>query len=139
MSETIEDNIQVLFKSAPEGLPTEDNFEIKRAPMPSIGEGQFLLRNLYLSLDPYQRMLMGGGWTYSGGDLKPGDLMVGRILGEVIESKNPDYPVGTAGRRTRSRTAATWISPSHATAKSRSAPIWALRARPGSRRGSGSR
>ena len=95
MSETIEDNIQVLFKSAPEGLPTEDNFEIKRAPMPSIGEGQFLLRNLYLSLDPYQRMLMGGGWTYSGGDLKPGDLMVGRILGEVIESKNPDYPIGT--------------------------------------------
>ena len=90
MSETTEDNIQVLFKSAPDGLPTEDNFEIKHTPIPSIGEGQFLLRNLYLSLDPYQRMLMGGGWTYSGGDLKPGDLMVGRVLGEVIESKKKE-------------------------------------------------
>tara|TARA_B100000965_G_scaffold119731_1_gene98790 strand:- start:672 stop:1685 length:1014 start_codon:yes stop_codon:yes gene_type:complete len=88
-------NTQVLFNSSPEGMPTPDNFRIAEAPMPVPGDGEFLLKNLYLSLDPYQRMLMGGGWTYSPNVLKPGDLMVGRVLGEVVETNNPDFPVGT--------------------------------------------
>lgn len=88
-------NTQVLFKSTPSGMPTPDNFEIVEAAMPVPADGQFLLKNLYLSLDPYQRMLMGGGWTYAPRFLQPGDLMIGRIIGEVIESKNPDYPLGT--------------------------------------------
>ncbi len=88
-------NTQVLFKSTPDGMPTAENFEIAETPMPEPGDGQFLLKNLYLSLDPYQRMLMGGGWTYSPNVLKPGDLMVGRVLGEVIDTNNPDYPIGT--------------------------------------------
>ncbi len=87
-------NTQVLFKSTPEGMPAPANFEINETPMPEPGDGEFLLKNLYLSLDPYQRMLMGGGWTYSPNVLKPGDLMVGRVIGEVIKSNNPDFPVG---------------------------------------------
>lgn len=90
-----ETNTRVLFNSAPEGLPTPDNFRLDQTPVPEPGAGQFLLRNLYLSLDPYQRMLMGGGWTYSPNVLKPGDLMVGRVLGEVVKTNNPDFPVGT--------------------------------------------
>lgn len=88
-------NVQVLFRSAPEGLPVPENFDIVERPLPQPGEGEFLLENLYLSLDPYQRMLMGGGWTYSPNTLKAGDLMVGRVLGRVIESRNADFPVGT--------------------------------------------
>jgi len=87
-------NTQVLFKSQPDGMPVADNFEIVETPMPAVADGQFLLKNLYLSLDPYQRMLMGGGWTYAPRFLQPGDLMIGRVLGEIIESKNPDFPVG---------------------------------------------
>jgi NADPH-dependent curcumin reductase CurA len=90
-----ETNTRVLFHSTPEGLPVPDNFRIDQAPMPTPGDGQFLLKNHYLSLDPYQRMLMGGGWTYSPHMLQPGDLMVGRILGEVVETNNADFPVGT--------------------------------------------
>ncbi|MCF3627742.1 NADP-dependent oxidoreductase [Thalassospiraceae bacterium LMO-SO8] len=90
-----ETNTRVLFNSTPEGLPTPDNFRLEEAPVPEPGAGQFLLRNLYLSLDPYQRMLMGGGWTYSPNVLKPGDLMVGRVLGEVVKTNHPDFPVGT--------------------------------------------
>ena len=63
-------------------MPTPENFEIAEKPMPEPGDGEFLLKNLYLSLDPYQRMLMGGGWTYSPNVLKPGDLMVGRVIGD---------------------------------------------------------
>ena len=88
-------NTQVLFNSTPDVLPTADNFRIVSKPMPVVADGQFLLKNLYLSLDPYQLMLMGGGWTYAPRFLQPGDLMIGRILGEVIETKNPYFPVGT--------------------------------------------
>ena len=90
-----ETNTQVLFNSTPEGLPKAENFKIVETAMPQPGAGQFLLKNHYLSLDPYQRMLMGGGWTYSPNMLKPGDLMVGRVLGEVVQTNNPDFPVGT--------------------------------------------
>ena len=84
----------VIFKSHPEGLPTPDNFEIATPETPALEDGQFLLENVYLSLDPYMRMLMGGGWTYSGPGMSPGDLMVGRVLGKVIETKNPEFAPG---------------------------------------------
>lgn len=87
-------NTQVLFRREPTGLPRVDDFEIVEKPLPEIEENQFLIRSLYLSLDPYMRMLMGGGWTYSGNALSPGVLMVGRILGEVVESRNPEYQPG---------------------------------------------
>lgn len=87
-------NTKVIFKSRPEGLPTPGNFEIVREETPPLEEGQFLLENDYLSLDPYMRMLMGGGWTYSGTAMTPGDLMVGRVLGHVTESRNPDFLIG---------------------------------------------
>lgn len=87
-------NTKVLFKSHPDGLPIPGNFEIVKEDTPPLEAGQFLLENDYLSLDPYMRMLMGGGWTYSGPGLKPGDMMVGRVLGHVLESRNPDYAAG---------------------------------------------
>ena len=87
-------NTRVIFKSHPEGMPVGENFEIEQEQTAALEEGQFLLENQYLSLDPYMRMLMGGGWTYSGPGMSPGDLMVGRILGKVIESRNDDYAVG---------------------------------------------
>ena len=87
-------NSQVFFKSHPDGLPTAENFEIRQSDTPALGDGQFLLENVYLSLDPYMRMLMGGGWTYSGPGMTPGDLMVGRVLGKVIETNNPEFAIG---------------------------------------------
>jgi len=87
-------NTKVLFKSYPQAMPTPDNFEIIHEETPELQDGQFLLENVYLSLDPYMRMLMGGGWTYSGPGMTPGQLMVGRILGKVIETKNAEYAIG---------------------------------------------
>ncbi len=87
-------NTRVLFRREPSGLPSVGDFEIVERPVPEIGENQFLIHNLYLSLDPYMRMRMGGGWTYAGDPLAHGELMIGRILGEVIESRNPEYQPG---------------------------------------------
>lgn len=87
-------NTQVLFRREPRGLPVPEDFEIVETPLPDLATGQLLIRNLYLSLDPYMRMLMGGGWTYSGSNMKPGQVMVGRTLGVVDESRNADFKPG---------------------------------------------
>lgn len=87
-------NTQVLFHSTPVGLPKVSDFEIVERPLAPLEDNQFLIHNHYLSLDPYMRMLMGGGWTYSPNMLVSGDLMVGRVLGEIIESRNREYQVG---------------------------------------------
>lgn len=48
-------NRQVLLARRPQGAPRNDDFRMVGAPMPLAGEGELLLRNLYLSLDPYMR------------------------------------------------------------------------------------
>lgn len=76
-------------------MPAPTDFELAEKDMPEPGEGEFLLENLYLSLDPYMRMLMGGGWTYSPNKLQSGDVMIGRVLGRVIKTRHSEFPEGT--------------------------------------------
>ena len=61
--------------------------------MPVPGEGEVLLRNLYLSLDPYMRMRMNDGKSYAP-PVQLGDVMVGGTIGEVVESKDPRFKSG---------------------------------------------
>ncbi len=87
------DNVQVQLARQPEGVPRATDFQVTKTARPSAGAGQFLIRNMYLSLDPYQRGAIAGrhmGHTR----LNQGDVIYGRCLGEVIESKHPDYKVG---------------------------------------------
>jgi NADPH-dependent curcumin reductase CurA len=85
---------QVLFKREPRGFPTSDDFDIVETRLAELAPGQFLVKGLYLSLDPYMRMLMGGGWEFRGSSMTPGQVMVGRVLGEVLESNNPEFKHG---------------------------------------------
>ncbi|MDX1431052.1 MAG: NADP-dependent oxidoreductase, partial [Gammaproteobacteria bacterium] len=85
---------RVLFAREPRGLPSADNFSIESRALPALESGQFLVRNLYLSLDPYMRMLMGGGWQFRGGSMTPGQIMIGRTLGVVEESRHADFAAG---------------------------------------------
>jgi len=85
---------RVLFKREPRGLPTVSDFEVVETELPELGPEQFLVRGLYLSLDPYMRMLMGGGWQFRGSSMTPGQTMVGRVLGEVLESNHAGFNVG---------------------------------------------
>src|SRR6266478_1963925 len=48
-------NRQILLKSRPSGAPSAENFELVERPIPQPGEGEVLMRSLYLSLDPYMR------------------------------------------------------------------------------------
>jgi hypothetical protein len=88
-----ETNVQVLLKARPEGLPKESDFEIVENPVPSPGEGEVLVRNVYLSLDPAMR-----GWMTDRKSYIPpvqlGAVMRGLTVGEVVESKHEGFSPG---------------------------------------------
>jgi len=86
-------NQRVLLASRPTGWVAENNFRIEEAPVPQPGEGEVLVKNLWLSLDPYMRGRMSDAKSYvKGVDL--GEVMVGQTVGEVIESRHPTLKKG---------------------------------------------
>ena len=86
-------NKRILLASRPSGKPNADNFTIEDAPIPSISDGQILLKTKYLSLDPYMRGRMNAGESYAA-RVELGDVMVGGTVSEVIESKNGAFSKG---------------------------------------------
>ena len=87
---------QFIYARAPEGMPDERCFRLVEAPMPEPADGQVLVRTHYLSIDPYFRRMMGGGHGQYANPLKIGDVMVGRGVGVVTESRHPDFAPGNA-------------------------------------------
>jgi NADPH-dependent curcumin reductase len=87
------DNQRVVLASRPEGWVTEQNFRLEPAPMPRPAEGEVLVKNLWLSLDPYMRGRIGAAKSYVKG-VEIGEVMVGQTVGEVLESKNPSLKSG---------------------------------------------
>src|SRR6478752_4058381 len=86
-------NRQILLKSRPEGAPSLGNFELMEGPMPEPGEGEVLMRIVYLSLDPYMRGRMSGAKSYAT-PAGIGEPMVGGTIGKIVKSRNPKYSVG---------------------------------------------
>jgi len=86
-------NRQVLLASRPQGAPTEANFSVVEAPMPQAGDGEVLVRNTWLSLDPYMRGRMSDAKSYVP-PAKLGEPMVGQTVGEVIASRDPRFKAG---------------------------------------------
>src|SRR5207247_6042482 len=86
-------NKRVLLASRPSGWVSESNFRIEEAPLPRPGDGEVLVKNLWLSLDPYMRGRMSDAKSYvKGVDL--GEVMVGQTVGEVVESKSAGFKKG---------------------------------------------
>ena len=75
------------------GLPTLDNFKLVESPVPVPGDGEVLVRNLWLSLDPYMLGRMTQQKSYTKG-VEVGDVMTGETVGEVVESKHPGFAPG---------------------------------------------
>jgi NADPH-dependent curcumin reductase CurA len=87
------ENQRIVLASRPQGWVTEENFQLQKTPLPTPGEGEVLVKNLWLSLDPYMRGRMSDVKSYvKGVDL--GELMVGQTVGEVLESKHPKLKPG---------------------------------------------
>jgi NADPH-dependent curcumin reductase CurA len=86
-------NKRVLLASRPSGWVSEANFRIEEAPLPRPAEGEVLVKNLWLSLDPYMRGRMSDAKSYAKG-VEPGEVMVGQTVGEVLESRNEKFRKG---------------------------------------------
>jgi NADPH:quinone reductase len=86
-------NRQIILASRPEGLPKESDFRLVEAQAPQPGAGEVLVRTLYLSVDPYIRGRLSGQATYTKG-VQPGDVIVGEVVGQVMESGDPRLTAG---------------------------------------------
>ena len=87
-------NREIIYLRAPDGMPDAGCFRLVETPLPRPANGQVLTRTHFLSIDPYMRRQMGGGHDRYANPLKPGDVMIGRGVGVVIESRHPDFRVG---------------------------------------------
>ncbi len=83
----------IVLASRPNGVVSVDNFRLESAPIPSISAGQVLVRNHYLSLDPYMRMRMEDVKSYAAPQAL-NEVMIGGTAGEVVASNNPKFAVG---------------------------------------------
>ena len=86
-------NRQVLLASRPQGRVVEENFRIVEAPVGRPGAGEVLVKNEWLSLDPYMRGRMNDVKSYVP-PVQLGEVMVGQTAGEVIESQDPRFNPG---------------------------------------------
>lgn len=77
----------------PTGLPKREDWNYVREPVPAPVDGQLLVKVLYISLDPAMRGWMNEGRSY----IQPvaiGEVMRAGAIGEVVESKHPDFRPG---------------------------------------------
>ena len=86
-------NKQILLAGRPKGPVTEDNFRIVDAPLGKPGPGEVLVKNEWLSLDPYMRGRMSDAKSYAK-SVEIGEVMVGQTVGEVVESNDPNFKEG---------------------------------------------
>jgi NADPH-dependent curcumin reductase CurA len=94
---------EIRLKNRPVGLPSEHDFELGTVPVPTPGAGEVLVRNLYMSVDPYMRGRMIEQPSY----VEPfqlGQPLDGGCVGQVMESNGGkfqagDYVLGRKGWR----------------------------------------
>jgi NADPH-dependent curcumin reductase CurA len=85
---------EVRLVARPRGLPRETDFELATTELPDPGEGQVLIRNAYVSVDPYMRGRMNETRSYVPSFVL-GEAMTGGAVGRVEASRDPVWPVGS--------------------------------------------
>src|SRR6266852_268692 len=85
-------NRQWLLKRRPKGPVSVEDFQWVESEVPAPAEGEVLVRNLWLSVDPTQRSWIAGD-TYLPA-VKIGEVVRSFAVGQVVESKNPKFKPG---------------------------------------------
>ncbi len=83
----------ITLASRPHGAPMAENFKLETRSLPEPGEGEFLVRIIWLSLDPYMRGRMDDVKSYAD-PVAIGGIMEGGAVGEVMVSNNAKFGVG---------------------------------------------
>ena len=86
-------NRQVRLKSRPAGIPQAENFELASASVPALGEGQVLVRNIYLSAEPAMRGWVSAVANYSE-PVALGAVMRSLAVGRIEQSRHQDFKLG---------------------------------------------
>ena len=84
---------RIVLASRPRGTVEPSNFRLESAELPQLIKGEVLVRNHYLSLDPYIRGRMIEAKSYAASQAI-GETMIGGTAGEVVASKNERFAVG---------------------------------------------
>ncbi|HSV03550.1 MAG TPA: NADP-dependent oxidoreductase [Phenylobacterium sp.] len=80
-------NREIHLVKRPDGPPALDDFKLVEAPLPEIADGQVLIQQLYMSVDPAMRPRLTNGYEL-------GQAMSGGALGRIVQSKTPDFAEG---------------------------------------------
>ena len=91
MSEAVSREIRL--KNRPVGLPRASDFELATVPIPTPGAGEVLVRNLYMSVDPYMRGRMLDQPSYVQ-PFQVGQPLDGGCVGQVVQSQSGQFQVG---------------------------------------------
>ena len=84
---------RIVLAARPRGAVTPENFRLEQVEAPQAGDGQVLVRNEYLSLDPYMRGRMAEAKSYAAPQPLH-DTMIGGTAGVVVASNHPRFAVG---------------------------------------------
>jgi NADPH-dependent curcumin reductase CurA len=84
---------EIRLAARPVGAPTPDNFDLVEVDVPDPGTGHVLVRNLFMSVDPYMRGRMNDVPSYVP-PFELGKPLDGGAVGEVVASASPDLAVG---------------------------------------------
>jgi NADPH-dependent curcumin reductase CurA len=85
---------EVRLKRRPQGMPSLADFEVAETPVPSPGPGQVLVRNIYMSVDPYMRGRMVERESYVP-PFQIGEALSGGAVGQVVTSNgNSNFKPG---------------------------------------------
>jgi len=86
-------NVQIRLAARPSGWVTEDNFAVTDEAVPEIENDQLLVRNIFMSVDPYMRGRMNDTKSYVP-PFQIGEVLQAGVVGQVVVSKNADYSEG---------------------------------------------
>jgi NADPH-dependent curcumin reductase CurA len=84
---------EIRFASRPSGVPTANNFTLAEITLEPLRGQQVLVRNLFMSVDPYMRGRMNDRKSYVP-PFEIGQVLEGGAIGEVIESCSSDFKIG---------------------------------------------
>jgi len=84
---------EIRLARRPEGMPARNDFAMAETEVPSPGPGQVLVRNIYMSVDPYMRGRMVIRESYVP-PFQIGEALSGGAVGQVVESDNPQFKRG---------------------------------------------
>ncbi len=76
---------EIHLRRRPQGMPVADDFELIEKPIPSVGPGQILIRNVWMTVDPYMRGRMMDRESYVP-PFQLGEALDGGSVGQVVAS-----------------------------------------------------